>query len=412
VPQLGDGRALLLGEVLDTKGVRRDLQLKGSGPTPFSRNGDGRAAIGPVLREYLLSETMHALDVPTTRALAAVSTGEPIFRERALPGAVLLRVANSHLRVGTFEYFSARRDVDALKELTGYALERLGPCVDSEAASDTPPALTLLDAVIDRQANLLARWMGVGFVHGVMNTDNCAISGETLDYGPAAFLDSYHPGRVFSSIDRAGRYAFANQPRIALWNLARLAEALLPCIDDDLDTAARLAMERLDTYNARFEAAHASILRTKLGLLEERDGDLELAAELFRLMQESEADFTLTFRRLMDVARDSQAAPELIALFATPEGIEAWLVQWRARIEAEPSAPEARREEMRRHNPAFIPRNHQVEAALEAARNDDLGPFERLMSVLSRPYDDQPAHAELMEPPGAEQWDYQTFCGT
>jgi uncharacterized protein YdiU (UPF0061 family) len=413
VPQLGDGRALLLGEVVDRDGVRRDLQLKGAGPTPFSRGGDGRAAIGPVLREYLMSEAMHALGIPTTRALAAVATGEPVYRDRVLGGAVLLRVAASHLRVGTFEYFAVRRDKDALAELTRYALERNGP----PAPPGVPPALALLDATIERQAHLVAHWLGVGFVHGVMNTDNTSISGETLDYGPAAFLDAYDPRRAFSSIDGNGRYAFANQPSIALWNLARLAEALLPLVDDDEETAARLATEHLDTFVHRFEAAHAAVLRPKLGFLEARDDDLGLASDLFGLMTEARADLTLTFRRLTDVAAaNDDQAPAAIAhlatLFSSPDSIAAWLAAWRARLAAEPTHRAARADTMRRANPAFIPRNHHVEAALAAAEQGDLSLFERLHAVLATPYDDQPAHADLAEPPGEDQWSYRTFCGT
>ncbi|HJL15128.1 MAG TPA: YdiU family protein [Sandaracinaceae bacterium LLY-WYZ-13_1] len=408
VPQLGDGRAHLLGEVVDADGVRRDLQLKGSGRTPFSRGGDGRAAVGPVLREYLSSEAMHALGVPTTRALAAVRTGEPIYRETALPGAILLRVARSHLRVGTFEFFAIRRDVEALETLVRHALERHGPA----PTGDEPPALTLLDAVVGRQASLVARWLGVGFVHGVMNTDNCAISGETIDYGPAAFLDAYDPGRVFSSIDRGGRYAFARQPSIALWNLARLAETLLPLIDDDADRAARLATERLDTFRERFEAAHGAVLRAKLGLLEERDDDLGLAEDLLDLMAQDRVDYTLAFRRLHEVAADADASPGLVSLFEAAEPIEAWLEAWRARRASEGREPAEQAEAMRRANPAFIPRNHRVEEMIAAAMDGDLAPFERLLSVLARPFDDQPAHAELAEPPGEEQWRYRTFCGT
>ena len=408
VPQLGDGRALLLGEVVDVQGARRDLQVKGSGRTPFSRGGDGRAAVGPVLREYLLSEAMHALGVPTTRALAAVATGEPVLREQPLPGAVLVRVAGSHLRVGTFEYFAARRDRDALERLTRYALERHGP----PAPTDDPPALVLLDAVIERQAQLVAQWMRVGFVHGVMNTDNCAISGETLDYGPAAFLDAYHPLRVFSSIDHRGRYAFANQPRIALWNLARLGEALLPLIDDDEEDAARIATERLERFGPRFEAAHAAGLRAKLGFLEARNDDLALAQDLLSLMADGRVDFTLAFRRLSAIAEDEDRAPAFLEMFADPKPIGAWLRTWRERLDAEPSSTDARVETMRGANPAIIPRNHRVEEMIAAAMNDDLGPFERLLRILARPYDDHPDAQDLAEPPGDEQWSYRTFCGT
>ena len=408
VPQLGDGRALLLGEVVDGHGVRRDLQLKGSGRTPFSRGGDGRAAVGPVLREYLLSEAMHALGVPTTRALAAVTTGEPVLRERPLPGAVLLRVAASHLRVGTFEYFAARRDHEGVERLMRYALERHGPGVPEGER----PALVLLDAVMDRQARLVAKWLGVGFVHGVMNTDNTSISGETIDYGPAAFLDAYHPMRVFSSIDRGGRYAFANQPGIALWNVARLAETLLPLIDDDEEEAARIATERLEGFGPRFEEEHGAVLRRKLGLLEARDDDLGLAKDLFGLMGEGKVDFTLAFRRLTEAAADEKRADTFVELFEEREPATLWLAAWRERVASGSGTASARAETMRAANPAFIPRNHRVEEALAAAEQGDLAPFERLLAVLSRPYDDQPAHADLQEPPGEAQWSYRTFCGT
>ena len=412
VPQLGDGRAILIGEVVGRDGVRRDLQLKGSGPTPFSRRGDGRAALGPVLREYLLSEAMHALGVPSTRALAAVRTGEVVLRDDRLPGAVLTRVAGSHLRVGTFEYFAAKHDRDGLELLTGYALERhYAEAARRGAAEGERPALTLLEAVIDAQALLVARWMGVGFVHGVMNTDNTSISGETLDYGPAALLDVYDPKRTFSSIDQHGRYAFENQPRVLLWNLARLAEALLPLIDDDEEQAVRVSTDRLETFPARFEAAHAAVLRRKLGLLEERDGDLALADEVLELMAAQGADFTRTFRGLVE-ASTPEGEDALTSHFATAEPLRAWLARWRARRAAEASAPDAQREAMRTANPAFIPRNHRVEQMIAAAVEGDLAPFERLLGVLARPYDEQPDAAELALPPGDEQWGYRTFCGT
>ncbi|MBX3249089.1 MAG: YdiU family protein [Myxococcales bacterium] len=407
VPQLGDGRAILLGDVVGRDGVARELQLKGAGPTPFSRGGDGRAAIGPVLREYLVSEAMAALGIPTTRALAAVATGESVYREEALPGAVLARVATSHLRVGTFEYFAARRDHDAVAQLVEYALARHYP-----DAKDDVPALALLDRVITAQAELVARWLGVGFVHGVMNTDNCSIAGETIDYGPCAFLDAYDPKRVFSSIDRGGRYAFEQQPRLALWNLARLAEALLPLVTDDEQEAVRLATERLETFPARFEAAHAAVLRAKLGLLAPREGDLMLARALFDQLAAGRVDFTRFFRWLADAAEDDAEDARLLALFPAGSGFPAWLESWRARLRDEPTTAEMRASAMRRASPAFIPRNHRVEEMIEAAIRGDLAPFERLLEVLARPYDDQPEHDALAEPPGAEQWSYRTFCGT
>jgi uncharacterized protein YdiU (UPF0061 family) len=408
VPRLGDGRALLLGEVVGRDGVRRDLQLKGSGPTPFSRRGDGRAALGPVLREYLVSESMHALGIPTTRALAAVTTGEIVQRDRALPGSVLTRVARSHLRVGTFEYFAARRDREGLEQLTRYALERHYP----DAAGAASPALALLDAVIGAQASLVARWMGVGFVHGVMNTDNTSISGETIDYGPCAFLDTFDPTRTFSSIDAGGRYAFQSQPRIALWNLSRLGEALLPLIHDDEAEAIARATAALQTFPARFEAAHARVLRDKLGLAGEEDEDLALASGLFERMAEDGMDFTLTFRRLTDAALHPERDAELAAGLAHRDAFEAWCRRWRARLGSEPGSLAESALRMRSANPAIIPRNHRVEEMIAAAITGDLVPFERMLRVLSRPYDDPADAADLAQPPGAEQWDYVTFCGT
>jgi len=407
-PKLGDGRAILLGEVVGKDGLRRDIQLKGSGPTPFSRRGDGRAAIGPVLREYLVSESMHALRVPTTRALAAVATGEVVLRGDDLPGAVLTRVAASHLRVGTFEYFAAQRDPDGLERLVEFALERHYP----HLARHRDRALTLLDAVIDAQAALVSRWMGLGFVHGVMNTDNTSISGETIDYGPCAFLDAYDPGRTFSSIDQQGRYAFHNQPRIALWNLARLAEALLPLISTDEDEAAKQATERLDTFSDRFGTRHHAILRDKLGLGDERDDDVALARDLLELMAKARVDFTLTFRRLFDAIDRAPRVSVVSAMFADPAPFDAWAVRWRARLDDDSVPLATRKERMRLANPAFIARNHRVEQMIAKATEGDLSLFERMLRVLARPCDDQPDDEDLMDPPGADQWDYCTFCGT
>jgi uncharacterized protein YdiU (UPF0061 family) len=412
VPQLGDGRAILLGEVVGTDGRRRDIQLKGSGRTPFSRGGDGRAALGPVLREYLVSEAMAALGIPTTRALAVATTGERVHREEALPGAILTRVAASHLRVGTFEFFAARGDREALVALTAHALARHF----ADAAGGGNDALALLEQVIDAQASLVARWLGVGFVHGVMNTDNTAISGETLDYGPCAFLDAYDPGRTFSSIDHRGRYAFANQPRIAHWNMTRLAEALLWMFSDDEAEAVRLATERLDRFPARFEAAHLRVLRAKLGLVHddsEDDDDRALAHDLLERLAQNHVDYTLFFRRLCASAADPSADAAILPLFDDPDAFRGWAETWRRRLATEAISPEARAREMKRANPAFIPRNHRVEEALEAAvRRDDFRPFDVLADVLANPYDDQPEHAHLAAPPGADQRAYRTFCGT
>lgn len=418
-PQLGDGRAVLIGEVLDRHGVRRDLQLKGSGPTPYSRRGDGRAALGPVLREYLVSEAMHALGVPTTRALAAVATGELVLRGDDLPGAVLTRVAKSHLRVGTFEYLAARRDHDGLEQLVSYAIARLHPAVLESAASASVSARTLglIDAVIGAQAKLIAHWMSLGFVHGVMNTDNTSISGETIDYGPCAFLDAFEPTRAFSSIDREGRYAFHNQPRIALWNLARLAESLLPLIAEREEDAVKLATERLDTFSDRFGREHHRLLRAKLGLDTPADAaqahdDEQLARDLLEMMAKGQLDFTLTFRRLYDALARPERLAVVSAMFADPTQFEAWAARWRARLAIATTPLEAREAQMKTANPAFIPRNHRVEQMIAQATEGDLAPFERLLRVLSRPYDAQPDDEELMDPPGLEQWDYKTFCGT
>lgn len=407
VPQLGDGRAIVLGEAVARDGRRYDVVLKGAGRTPFSRGGDGRAALGPVLREYVVSEAMAALGVPTTRALAAVTTGEPVFRQAPLPGAVLTRVAASHLRIGTFQYYGARRDHEGLSVLVQYALDRHYP----EAPTPEGPALALFDAALEAQIRLVARWLAVGFVHGVMNTDNMTLSGETLDYGPCAFLDTYHPDRSFSSIDQHGRYAYSNQPTILRWNMARLAEALLPVIDGGSDRAVELLNERLTAFPARFEAAHGEELRRKLGLGTARDGDDALASSLLSLMASERVDFTLCFRRLCGVAETGDGAP-VAELFGANKAASTWLSEWRARCDLEATSPAERAAAMRRVNPAFIPRNHRIEEMITRATAGDREPFDRLLRVLGRPYDDQPADAELAEPPGAEQWVYQTFCGT
>ncbi|MEJ7732605.1 MAG: YdiU family protein [Polyangiaceae bacterium] len=409
VPQLGDGRAILLGEVVGTDGRRRDIQLKGAGRTPFSRGGDGRAALGPVLREYIVSEAMAALGVPTTRALAAVTTGERVVRDRVLPGAVLTRVAASHIRVGTFQYFAARDDRQALELLAAYALERHYP----EAARAPNKALALVDHVAAAQARLVAQWLGVGFIHGVMNTDNSSISGETIDYGPCAFLDEYDPRKRFSSIDHQGRYAFANQPRIAQWNLARLAEALLPLIADDETSAVKAAEERISRFPALFEAEYARVLRAKLGLGRELEGDRVLADDLLQRLASNEVDHTVFFRHLCACAADPAADAAAARLFAEPAAFHTWAEAWRRRLTDDPGTPEDRATAMRRVNPAFIPRNHRVEQAIAAAvGHGDLGPFEALVEVLARPYDDQPEHADLAEPPQAEERVMATFCGT
>lgn len=409
VPQLGDGRAILLGELVARDGKRVDIQLKGSGRTPFSRGGDGRAALGPVLREYVVSEAMAALGVPTTRALAAVLTGEPVHREETLPGAVLTRVAASHIRVGTFEFLAARADREGLATLTSYALRRHYP----DAVGGESDASALLERVVVAQANLVARWLGVGFVHGVMNTDNTAIAGETIDYGPCAFIDEYDPNKTFSSIDHGGRYAFANQPRIALWNLARFAETLLPLMADDESDAVRLATERLERFSPLFAAAHARVLRAKLGLMREEESDAALATDLLARMASSSVDYTILFRRLCAAAEDPTKDVTIASLFGPPQGFHDWARAWRLRLEREDLAPPARAAAMRLANPAFIPRNHRVAQAIDAAvERDDFEPFEMLVRVLARPYEDQPEFARLADPPQPEERVLRTFCGT
>jgi uncharacterized protein YdiU (UPF0061 family) len=404
VPQLGDGRAVLLGEVVSPDGVRRDIQLKGSGPTPFSRRGDGRAALGPVLREYIISEAMAALGVPTTRSLAAVMTGEAVMRETALPGAVLTRVASSHVRVGTFQFFAARGDVEALRLLADHVIARHYP----DARGEAEPYRALFDRVVARQAELIAKWMLVGFIHGVMNTDNCSIAGETIDYGPCAFMDAYNPETVFSSIDHGGRYAYGHQPRIANWNLARFGETLLPLLADNTDAALAIANESLGAFQQHYAQALIGGMRRKLGLFAEEEGDGALAQDLLNAMADGEADFTLTFRRL-----DPELDAGVLALFNNPDAYDAWAARWRERLAHEPQDAATRRAMMRSANPAYIPRNHRVEAALAAAvEREDFAPFEELLKVLARPFEDRPEFAAYAEPPPADQRVCQTFCGT
>ena len=412
VPQLGDGRANLLGEVLGLDGVRYDIQLKGSGPTPFSRGGDGRAALGPVLREYIVSEAMAALGVPTTRALAAVTTGQRVLRETVLPGAVFTRVAASHLRVGTFQYFSAQGDTEGTRTLADYAIVRHYP----EAAQAKHPYRALLDGVIARQARLVAQWILLGFIHGVMNTDNTSISGETIDYGPCAFMEAYDPVKVFSSIDHYGRYAYGNQPRAALWNLTRLAEALLPVLEQEegnAEAAVASANEALAAFAPQFEIAHSAGLRRKLGLFTERAGDEALAQDLLDRMAANRADFTLTFRRLSAAAAGPEGDEGVRALFADPAAYDSWAVGWRGRLQEEFISGQERAAAMRMASPAFIPRNHRVEAALSAAaEQQDFQPFEELLDVVSRPYEDRPELEAYATPALPEQCVLQTFCGT
>jgi uncharacterized protein YdiU (UPF0061 family) len=409
VAQLGDGRAILLGEVIDRNGVRRDIQLKGSGPTPFSRRGDGRAALGPVIREYIVSEAMAALGVPTTRALAAVITGERVQRETMLPGAVLTRVASSHIRVGTFQFFAARQDTAALRQLADHVIARHYP----DAATAEYPIRALLAGVIRRQAELAARWLQIGFIHGVMNTDNCSVSGETIDYGPCAFMDAYDPATVFSSIDEQGRYAYANQPRIALWNLTRFAETLLPLIDDNEPTAIEIAQTALAEFSEIFDAAYQGGLRRKLGLFTAQPDDAALAQDLLVAMTANQADFTLTFRQLGAAALGAHNDEAVRELFIDPTAFDGWAVAWRQRLAAEPQDAATRHQAMQAVNPAFIPRNHRVEAVIQAAiSRDDYAPFEELLAVLAKPFEDQPEMADYATPPEPDQRVLRTFCGT
>jgi uncharacterized protein YdiU (UPF0061 family) len=426
-PQLGDGRALLLGEVLDPQGRRWDIAFKGSGRTPFSRGGDGKAAVGPMLREALISEAMHALGVPTTRALAVVATGERVMRDRPLPGAVLTRVAASHLRVGTFQFFAAQGQVDKLRLLADYAIARHDP-----ALAGTPGRyLALLAAVAGRQARLIAQWMHLGFIHGVMNTDNMTISGETIDYGPCAFMEAYDPSTVFSSIDRGGRYAYANQPQIARWNLARLAETLLPLIASDAsdasDADSESAMQQavaevtgvIDAFPAQYGQAFQPGLMAKLGLAPATDdeADTTLATDWLALLAAQGADFTLAWRRLADAAAGD--ANPLRALLADPAALSSWLARWQARCAQQDGGDMAdagrlRAGRMRAVSPWLIPRNHRVEEALAAASDHgDLQPFQRLMHALRQPYVERADLAIYAEPaPAQVTAGYQTFCGT
>jgi len=395
-PQLGDGRAILLGEVIDSNGLRNDIQLKGAGPTPYSRMGDGRAWLGPVIREFIVSEAMHALGIPTTRALAAVATGETVQRETALPGAVLTRVASSHIRVGTFQYFAARQDVEALKALMGHVIARHYP--------DAENALDMLDNVIARQARLVAQWMGVGFIHGVMNTDNTHVAGDTIDYGPCAFLDGYDPAKVFSSIDRHGRYAYGRQPEIAVWNLAQLATALLPLIDSDQDKAVELATEAVHRFPDLYRAAWLEIFRAKIGLSSAEPGDAELIHTLLDRMAKTGADFTNSFRALADGSARDQ--------FAEPEAFDQWAAIWQERLSRDGKSPQDQTALMRRANPAVIPRNHRIEEAIQAAISEDYQPFFKLTDLLSTPFDLAPGNAAYARPPQPAEEIRQTFCGT
>lgn len=409
VPQLGDGRAILLGEVVDRQGRRRDIQLKGSGRTRFSRNGDGRSALGPVVREYIVSEAMHALGIPTTRSLAMVTTGEPVARETMVPGGILTRTAASHIRVGTFEFFAARDDQPSIRLLADYVIDRHYP----EARTAPNPYQTLFERVCDAQARLVAEWMRVGFIHGVMNTDNTTISGETIDYGPCAFMDTYDPATVFSSIDHFGRYAYENQPAIAQWNMASFGTCLMPLLHVDLARAQAIVEETVERFLSLFKQYWLDGMCRKLGLLRTEEAGVDLLKSLLQRMKQDRADFTVTFRALCDAVNDDPKDSAFKTLFVSEEQTEDWLTRWQARLADQAAPPETVSETMRTANPAFIPRNHRVEQAIRAAEDrNDFSVMDRLVQVLSAPYEDQPESAEYMNPPKPEEIVHQTFCGT
>lgn len=406
-PILGDGRALLLGEVLDRDGMRRDIQLKGSGRTPFSRQGDGKAAIGPVLREYLISEAMYALGVPTTRSLAAVTTGEKVLRESQLPGAILTRVASSHLRVGTFEFFAAREDIEKVRLLADYSISRHYPDVSGQSDQ----YLLFLSEVLDAQAKLVAKWMAVGFIHGVMNTDNTTISGETIDYGPCAFMDQYDPASVFSSIDLQGRYAYQNQPTMAIWNITRLAEALLPLFDDNQEKGVEKATAVLESFSEKYYKYWLQNMRSKLGLVTERKEDMELVKGLLKSLEGQHIDFTNLFIGLSKAAEGDQTS--LLSLFDDAETIAQWLALWRHRLDAEEVPMQTRLGIMARANPRYIPRNHKVEEALDAATYEqNFEPFKKLLAILESPFEAHADSEEFDNPAPESKIPYRTFCGT
>ena len=408
-PQLGDGRAVLLGEIRARNGRRFDLQLKGSGPTPYSRGGDGRSPLGPVLREYILCEAMHRLGVPTTRALAAVTSGERVMRESVLPGAVLARVASSHIRIGTFQYFAARKDTEALHLLTDHVIARHYPELEDSENS----IAALLGAVVARQAQLIAKWQTLGFIHGVMNTDNVLISGETIDYGPCAFMDEFNPEQVYSSIDHGGRYAYRNQPGIAHWNLSCLANSLIPILHNDQEHAIALAQSALDRFPDLFLEANSLGAARKLGLQAIEAGDVPLVDDLWRLMAEQRLDFTLTFRRLADLADETNRTGTVAELFEFPDALQPWLDRWRERAAREPTSAVDRQAAMYAANPVFIPRNHLVEAAIAAATdNNDFAIFHQLADLLENPTSYAPELRHFATPPRPEEIVQQTFCGT
>ena len=398
---LGDGRAVLMGEHLSKNKERFDIQFKGSGKTPFSRNGDGRAALGPMLREYIISEAMHALNIPTTRSLAVVKTGEDVMRENTLQGAILTRVASSHLRVGTFQFIAARKSENELKTLINYTINRHYPNIKQSKNQ----ALEFLKVMIKQQTNLVINWMRVGFIHGVMNTDNMAISGETIDYGPCAFMDTYDPQTVFSSIDQFGRYSYSNQPNITKWNLARFAECLIPLIDPNKDKAIEIATETINNFDKNYEIKWINMMRDKLGLFGQDPKDLVLILDLLTWMHKNKADYTNTFCILMNENVQKNKIYE-------DENFIIWKKRWEERLKLNNNNPEKFLKLMRSANPLIIPRNHKVEEALEAANNNDLSPLIKLIKILEKPYDKQQENIDYQSPAPFENKKYQTFCGT
>lgn len=408
-PQLGDGRAILLGEVIGSDGARYDIQLKGSGRTAYSRMGDGRSPLGPVLREYIVSEAMAALGVPTTRSLAAVNSGEAVMREGLLPGAVLTRVASSHIRIGTFQYFSGRNDTEAVRTLADHVIARHYP----EAARADNPYLALLNAVIARQAQLIAAWQQLGFIHGVMNTDNMLVCGETIDYGPCAFMDAFNPNQVYSSIDQRGRYAFRNQPPIAHWNLSWLAQSLLSLLGGENEKeSVGIAQTALDNFAIHFQSAYSNIMLQKIGFTDATDENIALLEDLLKRMTESAADYTLTFRRLAELVDSNASVPSVAGVYALPTNLDEWIVNWQAQLIDEEVNLASAQARMLSINPAFIPRNHLVEEAIQAAMKNNYEPFNQLVDVLAAPYQFNDSFARHALPPRDDQIVSKTFCGT
>ena len=406
-PLLGDGRALLLGEVIDKDNIRRDIQLKGSGRTIFSRGGDGKSSLGPVLREYLISEAMHSLNIPTTRALAAVSSGDDVLREKVLPGGILTRVASSHIRVGTFQYASTTGNLEKIRALSDYSINRHY----KDILEKKEKYIEFFEAVCESQLNLISKWMGIGFIHGVMNTDNMTISGETIDYGPCAFMDRYDPNTFFSSIDTQGRYAYSNQPLILLWNLARFAETLIPLIDKNEKNSINILTQKISLIQSKYEKAWLKVMSEKIGITKIQDGDLELINDLLDIMKNEKADFTLVFRYLADYIIGNESL--LINLFDNSKKINEWIINWKNRIEKEGKFDKSLSSKMKKINPLYIPRNHLVEHALdEALSKENYKPFYKLLGFVTNPYNEISNSEEYTLPAPVNDKPYKTFCGT